>query len=198
MATEAETKAAADKAAKKKRDENLEAAQAEENARNAAGALGGVKPEPVFPMAAAARVAMPRDRQIETTAYNTHVIKVPANVSVEEALSAKYLYSIAPKLKRYDKVVLHNEAWAWEYEGRVMKIDTELQEVRHSKISFAEHDLVAANQASMGDVSVQHLGDALKWTVLRGKQRLKSGFDSKVEAEQWVGTYRGGVVGKAA
>ena len=187
MATEAETKAAADKAAKRRREENLAAAQAEEDARNAQSA---VKPEPVFPMAATSKVAMPRDRQIETTAYNTHVIKVPATVSVDEAMDPKYLYTLAPKLKRYDKLVLHNEAWAWEYTGRITKIDTELLEVRHSKINFVEHDLAAANRTSLGTVTVQHLGDVLKWCVLRGKQRLKTGLDSKVEAEQWVGNYK--------
>jgi len=204
MTTEAD-KAKIDK---KKREETREAMQAEEDARNAvAVSTDSAKPAAVVPMSNVAKAAMPRHRQIVSTAYNTHAIECPGMslaeflaLQIDEGAEKRYLYTLIKYFKRYDLLVLYDEPRSWEVHARLMKIDTELQTVHLSPIHIVEHNLVATARVKLGDITVLHLGDALKWCVLHGKTRLKTGFDSKVEAEQWLSRYKAAAVadGKAA
>jgi hypothetical protein len=102
-------------------------------------------------------------------------------------LDPRYLWQLQHKLNRFDEVLLHDEAFRWEIRARVMRKNSELQLVFIDPIMApVRHEVVIDPKLDFAAITVEHRGAVDKWTVIRGNVKLRTGFETLEEAEEWV------------
>jgi hypothetical protein len=143
--------------------------------------------QPTAPRKEGFRQAEPRDRALYgEVEHAVHIVKC-RGVTPEHAQDPRYLWQIQHKLARYDEVILADIAFRWEVRVRVMYKDPELQLVRTSPIApVAYHEVGRGAGADLDQLKVEHKGSVDKWTVFLGAVKLKTGFETQEEAEDWV------------
>jgi hypothetical protein len=165
------------------------AEQAEKDAAEAFGGPQAAKPaeeRPVAPQTEGFRQAQPRDRGFAYEVRNCHDI-ICRGVTPEHALDPRYLWQMQHKLNRYDELIMHDEAFRWEFRARVMYKNAELQLVQIDPITpIVRHEVGSSVKVNFSEVKIEHKGSVDKWTVFLGNVKLKTGFETPEEAEDWV------------
>lgn len=184
--SEAEQRAANKaKLAKIERAEEAQAAEAK------AAAAAPAKVEPTAPRVEGFRQAEPRDLALYgDVLHSVHIVKC-RGVPPEHAMDPRYLWRVQHRLTRYDEVILADVNFRWEVRVRVMYKDAELQLVRVSPIGpVAYHEVGRGAQPDLSQIKIEYKGPVDKWSAFHGTAKLKTGFETPEEAEDWVRTRR--------
>jgi hypothetical protein len=127
-----------------------------------------------------------------------YAVKVPAGTPIDFALGRTWLYPVHDKFVKGSNgepplITLYDEAFRWEVNVRLLKVDKALNLVYLSKVGeITYHDMKAAIGVDLDSLEFKHRGAVHRWSVIdptgaNGKEIvLQSGFGTEDEAKSWV------------
>lgn len=124
----------------------------------------------------------------------THFYVAIGGDKLEDMVRPGYFDSLAPRLRRYDKIEVVSDDDSFYAEFLVLESSSLSVRVLPWKGGeFA--DVVAAAGAPgaaprrEAELHVKHRGPFLKWCCMRGEQVLKDKLESEAQAVQWLNTH---------
>ncbi len=112
---------------------------------------------------------------------------VPADVTVEDLLRHDYWQHVATQFREHDMVTVVSEDKAWLAQLYVRwsrRLEASLSLISHTRLERAVLD-----EKAVEEYQVVFRGNRSKWTILRGKNVVKDGFESEGQAKAYLADY---------
>lgn len=127
--------------------------------------------------------------KLQEAQRQTHLCRIEDDTPLEDALDPAYLWNANPRINAGDIVEITNTTHEFYARLYVAAKDHITQSIRcHVMERYDWRDAVLP-QADLGEARIEYLGDELKFSVVLGHTKLKTGFKREADAKRWLAEF---------
>jgi hypothetical protein len=125
-------------------------------------------------------------------------LDVPAEHTLEDALHPNYLWTFHDRITPGDIVVFKHELHHFLWVGIVQKVHEDTASIIMTELYRVNLKEAPRTKADLSGAEIKKLCGDEKWSIVNGHIKLKTGFPTKAEAEEWLEEQRTAASAKPA